>query len=241
MLAPSPRRRTFYVALACVSAIIALIGFSRRYVFPLAAGTMDAPAIVHLHGLIMFVWVGFLIVQTVLVARGRTSLHRSLGLAGISLVTLLVFTGAQLAILLLARELRVGGPPHLREFVATLLSWAVLIAGLFSFAIAYVKRPEVHKRLIVLATTVILTAAFARIIQLLDGDIGRLLRNDLAAIPSDALIVVGIIHDWRTRGRPHPSYLISGAAIVVVQLATLALRTTSAWYDATTWLAGLVS
>jgi hypothetical protein len=67
----------------------------------------------------------------------------------------------------------------------------------------------------------------------------RLGRNDLANLPTDALIAVLLACDWRTRGKPHPASLAGGAAIGLVQLATLLLRTTPAWYAATTWLAGL--
>jgi hypothetical protein len=240
MTTSTSERRTFYLAMACLSALVAVVGFSRRYLLPLAAGTMDAPAIVHWHGLIMFAWVMFFIVQTSLVARGRTARHRSLGLAGIALGTLLVYTAIQLALLLLARELKDGGPPFLREFVATLLGWALLAGGLFGFAIAAVKKPEVHKRLMLLANFVILAPAFARIIQLVDHDLTRLLRNDLANLPVDILVLVGMAYDWRTRGKPHAAYVAGGAAILLVQIATILVRTTPAWTCATTWLAGLV-
>jgi hypothetical protein len=42
----------FYLLMAWIGALIAAIGFSRRYFMPLAAGTFQAPAIVHLHGVI---------------------------------------------------------------------------------------------------------------------------------------------------------------------------------------------
>jgi hypothetical protein len=206
----------------------------------MAAGDLNVPAIVHLHALITFSWIVFLVLQTALVAAGRTSVHRSLGMAGIALATLLVFTATEIAILLLARELRGGGPPFLREFVADLLSWALLTAGLFGTSIAFVSKPEVHKRLMLLASFVILTAAFARIIQLIDGDMTRLQRNDLTAVPVDALVLVAILFDWKWRGKPHPAYLWGGAAIVFVQVATLLLRATPLWRGATDWLAGLV-
>lgn len=234
------RARKFYVVMACIAALIAAIGFSRRYFIAMAAGTLHVPAIVHFHALITFAWVAFFILQTTLVATGRTPLHRSLGMAGIALGTLLVFTATEIAVLLLARELRGGGPPFLREFVADLLSWALLTAGLFGTSIAFVSKPEVHKRLMLLATFVILAAAFARIIQLVDGDMTRLQRNDLASLPVDMLVLIAILFDWRTRGKPHPAYLWGAAAIILVQVATLLLRTTPFWSNATDWLAGLV-
>ncbi|MGB8694077.1 MAG: hypothetical protein WCD08_11265, partial [Steroidobacteraceae bacterium] len=91
--------RRFYLLMAWIGALIAAIGFSRRYFMPLAAGTFQAPAIVHLHGAITLTWVAFLILQTTLVATGRTAFHRSIGMAGIALGTLVVFTAMEVAVL----------------------------------------------------------------------------------------------------------------------------------------------
>jgi len=226
--------------MAWAGAFIAIAGFAHRYFVPLASGTFHAPAIVHFHGMVTFTWVAFLIVQTTLVATGRTALHRSLGLAGIALGTLLVFTAAEVAILLLAREIRAGGPSP-REFVATLLSLPLLVAGLLAFAVANVHRPEIHTRLMMLASFVVLTPALARIIQLVAAALTRLARNDLAGLASDALILIAIAHDTKTRGRPHPAYVIGGLCILLLQIGTLAIRSTAGWSGFTTWLASLVS
>jgi hypothetical protein len=238
MTAASSKRHGFYLAMAWAGALIAATGFSRRYFLPLAAGTFEAPAIVHLHGLITFTWVAFLILQTTLIANGRIAVHRRLGMAGIALGTLLVFAASQVAILQLARELKGAGPAP-REFVATLLSLPLMVAGLLEFGIANVTRPEIHKRLMMLASFVVLTPALARVIQLIDTSLSRLARNDLAGL--DALILVAIVHDTRTRDKPHPAYLIGGIGILLVQIATLSVRSTTVWIGFTSWLAGLVA
>lgn len=225
--------------MAWAGALIAATGFSRRYLLPVATGTLHASAIVHLHGIITFSWVAFVVVQTTLVATGRIALHRSLGMAGIALGTLLVFSAAEVAILQLARELKEGGPSP-REFVATLLSLPLLVTGLVGFGIANITRPEIHKRLMMLASFVVLTPALARIIQLISSSLSRLTRNDLAGLASDALVLIAIAYDTRTRGKPHPAYLIGGACILLVQIGTLSVRSTTDWIGCTNWLASLV-
>lgn len=228
-----------YLVMACLGGALAAVGFSKRYLLTLAAGTSDLPAIVHIHGIITFGWVLFVILQAALVAARRTALHRSLGMAGIALATLLVFTATQVAILLLARELKEGGPAP-REFVALLLILPLLVTGLFGAAIAAVHRPEVHKRLVLVASFVVLAPALARIIQLLDPSLTRLARNDLSLVASDALILIALVWDARARGRLHPAYLIAGGCVVVTQIAMLLIRSTQPWHAATTWLASLV-
>jgi hypothetical protein len=46
---------------------------------------------------------------------------------------------------------------------------------------------------------------------------------------ADLLLVVAIVHDWRTRGRPHPVYIYGGLALVAQQVLTVPLSSTSAW------------
>jgi hypothetical protein len=46
---------------------------------------------------------------------------------------------------------------------------------------------------------------------------------------ADVFILVGVIYDWRTRGRPHPAYLIGGATIVAAQVLRGPLSTTQWW------------
>jgi len=53
---------------------------------------------------------------------------------------------------------------------------------------------------------------------------------------ADLLIVVAIVHDWRTRGRPHPAYLIAGGALLAVQVVRVPLSGTAAWHAVTDWL-----
>jgi uncharacterized membrane protein YiaA len=189
--------------------------------------------------MITLTWIAFVIVQATLVATNRTGFHRSLGMAGIALGTLLIFTASEVAVLLLARELKQGGPSP-REFVATLLSLPLLVTGLLGVGIANVARAEIHKRLMMLASFVVLTPALARIIQLIAPSMSRLARNDLAGAASDALIMIAIAYDIKTRGRPHPAYLVGGGCVVLIQIATLWVRSTGAWYGFTDWLAGLV-
>ena len=60
--------------------------------------------------------------------------------------------------------------------------------------------------------------------------------RDLLRIASILLIVAGMIHDKRTRGKVHPAYWVAGAAVLAVQLLTTPLSGTSAWLRVTDWL-----
>ena len=43
------------------------------------------------------------------------------------------------------------------------------------------------------------------------------------------MIVAGIIYDWRTRGRPHPVWLIGAAVMTAVILLRVPLSGMPAW------------
>ena len=99
-----------------------------------------------------------------------------------------------------------------------------LFGGFVFVAILYVSRPEIHKRLMLLATVSMLAPAIARVLFAVSVGIGPGLRPGLGpprsiesvlmpALIADALIVAGVIYDMRTRGRPHPAYLIGGAIV----------------------------
>jgi hypothetical protein len=45
----------------------------------------------------------------------------------------------------------------------------------------------------------------------------------------ELMIVAGMVYDWRTRGRPHPVWLIGAAVITTVILLRGPLSGTPAW------------
>jgi hypothetical protein len=50
------------------------------------------------------------------------------------------------------------------------------------------------------------------------------------ALVAYLLLVVAIVFDWRTRGRPHPVYVIGGVALVLVKLLNLPISHSAAWH-----------
>ena len=50
------------------------------------------------------------------------------------------------------------------------------------------------------------------------------------ALVAYLLLVVAMVHDWRTRGRPHAVYVIGGIVLVAIKLLNLPISTTQAWH-----------
>lgn len=228
--------RFFYLWMAGAFVLVAFGGFLPTYWAPVIAGTFHAPPIIHIHGMLMFSWTCYFLVQTSLVAAGRTLDHRSWGLAGIALFTLIAFAilVGQLAVIKRAEATGMGDAA--RRFAAvTLCAWPLMVA-LFTLAIVNIRRPQVHKRLMVLLMAAMMTPAIARVFLTFFAPPGALSSGPpppFVSIPpaliADLFIIVAIVRDWRTLGRPHPVYIYGGAVVLAQQLLAVPFAATPTW------------
>ncbi len=233
--------RQFYVWMSGTCLSIAVLGFVPTYFVPIAQGTFAAEPVVHVHGMILFAWVTMLFTQSLLVARGHVLAHRSWGMLGISIATAMVFITITIVSLRIAQSSAPGQPPELaravRAFEWPIISELLFFTPVFVLAVVWVRRPETHKRLMLLAT-----------ISMMGAPIGRWFRVFLAppaaaqqdtvppvfvlvppSLVDNLLILVAIFYDWRTRGRPHPVYLAGGAALLLLELTAVPVAGTPAW------------
>jgi hypothetical protein len=237
--------RYFYVWMAIGFMVVAFGGFTPTYWAKIAAGEFHGPAILHVHGFLLFAWVCFYLSQTLLVATGHTMDHRNWGLAGISLFTLVlcsVFAG-QIAILKDADSRGMGDAARRFSAVA-LCAWPV-IAGFFAMAIAYSRRPEIHKRWMVVLMTAMMTPAIARVFLTLFAPPGadNLPPPPFVSIPpalvADLFLIFAIVRDWRLSRKLHPVYLYGGLALLTQQLLTVPFAATGVWMRIATAFEGL--
>lgn len=227
-------RSWFYVWMASIYVLIAFGGFIPTYWVKLVTGSFTGAPIHHIHATFFFTWTLFFFIQTVLVARGRVADHRAWGLAGISLATAMAFTVVLAAIHSMKAAELIGMGDQARRFSIVSLSALVVFATLFALAIVNIRRPDVHKRLLVLAMVPLMHAAMARVFLTLFAPPGTVGPPPVSvSVPPgifvDLLIAAAVIYDWRTRGRPHVVYLIGGAVILAVQILSVPLSATATW------------
>ncbi len=226
---------------------VGVIGFLPTYWVPMAQGTLDVAPITHLHALFFYGWLVLLVRQTSLAASGRLARHRELGIVGVALATGMCFVGLGMAINSLKRLEAAGAGDPARAFAIVPVSAIALFAVLFALAIVNVKKPEVHKRLMLVATISMLQAGVGRWFLFFLAPpppaafagppaVPPVLVTVMPGLVVDLLIVVAMIHDRRARGRVHPVYWWAGAAVLAVQILRVPLSTTSAWIHVTSWL-----
>jgi hypothetical protein len=244
-LPTTARGQRFYVGMAATCFAVAVVGFMPTYWVPMARGTLDVAPITHLHALFFYGWLLLFVRQTSLAASGRLSRHRELGVAGVAVATGMCFVGLGMAIHSLRRLEAAGAGDPARAFTIVAVSAIALFAVLFALAIVNVKKPEVHKRLMLVATISMLQAGVGRWFLLffapsqpIDGPplVPPVFVTVIPGLVTDLLIVAAMIHDRRTRGRVHPVYWWAGASVLAVQVLRVPLSTTSAWIQVTHWL-----
>lgn len=239
------REPPIYVGVAVASLAIAIIGFAPTYWIPLFRGTLSAPLIVHLHAGLFFGWLTLFLTQATLATTGRLDRHRRVGLAGIAVATAMLFIGVEVATARLSMLVAAGDPDGARKFSIVPLMGIVVFAGMIAVAIANAaRRPEVHKRVMLVATVGLLNAATGRIIRLFLAPPGAagadvsppVAFSVLPGLAADLLIVAAMIHDKRARGRVHPAYWIAGAVLLAEQLLRVPISNSAAWMAFTRWL-----
>lgn len=231
-----PARPRFHLYMALVFVAVAFGGFAPSYWAPLAGGTFHASPMTHVHGAILFSWPLFYLAQTAWVATGRTPRHRAWGLAGISLFTLVICSILVLKVTGMRVEAAQGYGEASLRFAAVAIVALPLMVGLFALAIANVQRPESHRRLMYVLMCGMMVPAIARTFIALFAPPGALSGGPpppFVSLPPAALavmlIVVGMVHDWRTRGRPHRIYVIGATLLAVNSVFAVLVSGTETW------------
>jgi hypothetical protein len=153
--------RIFYSGMAILLSICVFIGFSPTY---FQAGLLRAPLpspILHVHGAVFTLWMLLFIVQAALISARRVKWHRSFGTVAFCLPPIMIVLGVIAAIDALHRGVMIGP-------LDPSVSAAIPLIGIVAFAIVIYaswrarRRPDAHKRLILIATMGLVGAAFGR-------------------------------------------------------------------------------
>lgn len=221
----------FYTAMSVAILITVFAGFSRTFYLRPYFQTQPLLPLLIAHGIVFSAWIVLFLTQTTLVATRRTRIHMRLGIVGGILASLMLVIGTYTAIV------RAKGPSPIPDvnplsFLTIPLGDMLVFGILVGTALYFRRRPDTHKRLMLLSTIAILPAAVARLpfgfIQA-GGPLAFFGLSDLFILP---LLVFDIV----TRGRPHRATLLGGALIVISHPLRMVIGGTQAWLAFATWI-----
>ena len=156
-----PLDRNFFLIFLLVCWLGVIMGFwpavTKRF-----GGHADYAAswVLQVHAFAFTGWLLLLALQIALVRTSRRALHRKFGLTGAILIPVMAVSA--LISEIYSQRYYFDHPPNSQAFFIVPIVYAIAFTTLASTALFLRKRPSAHKRLILLATTVIVGAAYAR-------------------------------------------------------------------------------
>ena len=225
----------FYIGISVLVAVIAAMGFWPTYFGPLVVGTVDAPTVIHFHAAVFSGWVALFALQVLFAATGQIPLHRKLGNVGIWYGVALIAVGLVTAFSQFADRVEAGRIEEAQTRLLGPVTDMIVFPIFFGAAVWYRHKPEMHKRLMLVATTTLLVAAAMRM-SFLGDPLPRPTRILIWFSP----ILFGIAYDLIAKRMVHPVYVVGLAALYLLSMRG-ALVETDAWLAFSGWLATLVS
>jgi len=197
-----------------IAAVVAF-GFGQTLEARLIHPPTPRPTILYVHIALFAAWVVLFISQTLFVRIGQANWHRRLGIFGIAVGAAMPLVG--MATALTMTRLNAGrGSIAVEDQAFLALSFFDMLAftAFLLAAVGYRKRPEYHRRLMLIATCGLTVAAFARFPS-------GLLPDNTWYLGVDALILTGVVRDLLVEGRVHPVYAFGLPAVMLGQSVTM--------------------
>jgi hypothetical protein len=197
--------RRFYLGVGVAAVGLVFWGFAPTYYLKLLFGSPALSTRLHIHGAIMSSWLALFFVQACLISARRVDLHRRFGFAGIVIAILVVIMGSSTTFNAAAREVgRHSDEATARITVLGLeLVQMALFAALVGAAIWMRRRPDYHKRLMLLGTACMMPSAFSRIPVNLTFMVSNML--SILILFNLFVLVCALIDTLRHR-RLHPAF-----------------------------------
>jgi len=219
--------RYFYFSMALLMAGLAVWAFSDTVDAHLLHAKPPRPLPLWFHGTVFTAWIVLFIAQSALVRVRKVSVHRTLGWLGAALAAIMVVSGLIVSVVMLRFEMTVLHRENVAPFLSILWCDMIIFGGCMALAIYFRKRPEYHRRLVLMATCQLMQAVFVRFHY-----IGH---HDLFFPALDVLIVAGMSRDMVVDGRVNRVYLYVFPAMILLQAwATYLERVNPSWWQAAT-------
>lgn len=191
----------FYFLMSLVFVAVIVYGFSFTIGKNLIHPAVPRPWILYVHATVFSGWLIFFILQSTLVRSRKVQWHRRLGRFGVALGTLIPLVGASTAVVMGRFNTVSLHATDAESFLVVPLFDMVCFTSTFPLAVYWRKRPELHRRLMLVATCALTAAGFGRFPE-------SILPSHFFYAGVDVLILLGIARDLIVNRTVHRVYLV---------------------------------
>jgi hypothetical protein len=240
---PELRQKVFVERWFFIGMALAMLATSTAGFMPSLVHTAGRRAPISLlaaaHGIVFFAWLLIFLVQSRLVASRRVAPHRKLGLASVIVLALMIPLAYTTTFAMVRRafdlsgDLRIDHDPLYESIFpfSNILIFSVLVIA----ALAYRRRPEIHKRFILFANIELMPAPLAHLI----GHTPWLasLPAAIIMIPISMFVIAAVARDVLLARQVHP--LTWGLALLRLFSGPFEagpIGSSAAWHHFASWL-----
>jgi hypothetical protein len=212
----------FYFTMALLTAAVVIWGFGHTVDQKLFHPVVAPPTLVWFHGAAFSLWVAFFIFQSALVRTHNVKIHRSLGWFGAGLGAVMAPLGIVTSVVMARFDAYTLKMPGVDAFLVVGFYDMITFGACVALAILWRRKPDLHRRMMLIATCGLLDAAFGRI--------DYIFLHSLFFVCVDGMIVLGALRDLMVDKRIHKVYLVALPILAVGQYIT-----TSIWHAPPAW------
>lgn len=204
---------SFYFLMSLLVAVVVVYGFSHTVNAGLFHPPSPRPMVLYFHAILFTGWLVFFIMQSALIRTRNVKLHRQLGWFGLALGIAILIVGIATAIAMGSLRMREGRTDAAHFLVIPFFDMLAFSVA-FGLAFYWRKKPEFHRRLILIATCSLTGAAFGRFPSFL-------VPQNCFYVGVDVLILLGVLRDLVVTKRVHPVYLCGLPLLIFGQAAAV--------------------
>ena len=216
-----------YIVAAFIFLITSIVAFaptSISLISKITTGQVPIPPLIlHIHAASMILWLLLLCIQSILIKSKNYALHKKLGIASMILAPCILISMFGIDMANIQGGLELSNSDTQKFLVNSSGLLLIHVVSYLFFPLFYIwaivsrrKDGETHKRMMILATAVLMVPGIGRLI------VFSKVLPDFGLTPIDArhlymlmLITPAIIHDVYTRRLPHRSYWIGLGLLAV--------------------------
>jgi hypothetical protein len=211
----------FYFAMSLLMTAVVVAGFSLTMGPRIIHPKTSPPTILYIHAFVFYGWLAFFIFQSALVRTHNVRLHRMAGWFGVALGVVIPPLGISTAITMNRIKVMADPGSDAAWFMMVPFLDIVCFTTTFALAIYWRKKPEYHRRLVLIASCALTAAGWGRF---------PFIPEAYFYAGVDSLILLGVLRDWIVNRRVHVVYKYALPAFIVAQTIVMYTVETKATY-----------